>query len=189
MLCWWMRCGDTMSMAMAQRLCSSESLRDRITSTKCRADGICRSVAALREAIRQERRLGRSGLQSTSLVNFPHSSSFFTSTHCNRPRACTSTALVIATQHNNFNRTQNMTVCHETRGRSCPRFCGKQLAILGSSSLDLSQDGWNGRNKHDHARDWSRLERGIYQWSREHIYTASKSAHGIDLCRSKEQAV
>lgn len=70
-----------------------------------------------------------------------------------------------------------------------PRFCSKQLAILVSSSLDLSQDGWNERNKHDHARDWSRLERGIYQWSREHIYTASKSAHGVDLCRSKEQAV
>jgi hypothetical protein len=159
MLSWWIRCGDTMSMAIAQRLCSSEGLRDRTTSTKCRADGICRSVAASREAIRQERRLGRSGLQSTSLVSFPHSSSFHTSTHCNRPSDYTSTALVIPTQHNNFKRTQSMNGCHETRGRSCPRFCGKQLAILGSSSPDLSQDGRNGQNKHEHARDWSRWDR------------------------------
>jgi hypothetical protein len=144
MLSWWMRCGDTMSMAIAQRLCSSEGLRDRITSTKCRADGICRSVAASREAVRQERRLGRSGLQSTSLVSIPHSSSFHTSTHCKRPRACTSTVLGIPTQHNNFKRTQSTTVCHRTSGRSCPGLCGKQLEFLVTSSLDFSQDGRHG---------------------------------------------
>jgi hypothetical protein len=159
MLSWWVRCGDTMSKAMAQRLCSSEGLRDRTTSTKCRADGICRSVAASREAIRQERRLGRSGLQSTSLVSFPHSASFHTSTHCDRPRACTSTALVIPnqhnnfTQHNNFQQTQSMTVCRRTSGRTCLGLCGKQLESPVTSSLDFSQVDRNGRNKHDHARD------------------------------------
>jgi hypothetical protein len=143
MQCWEMHCGEASSMAMAQRLRSSERLRDSSTSTRCRAVGICRSVAASREAIRQERRLGRSGLQSTSPVSLPQSSSFHTSTHCNRPRACTSIALVVPTQHNNFKRTQNMTICHRTSGSSCSGLCGKQLEVLVSSSLDLSQDGRN----------------------------------------------
>jgi hypothetical protein len=42
---------------------------------------------------------------------------------------------------------------------------------------------------HDHAQDWSRWERGIYQRSLDHIYTASKSAHSNDFCRNEEQAV